>query len=101
MAALENTGRAQGQNDMEVSNYKRMPKVTDISSQGERISNICIIGVSEEDSQNNESKQTGNSLIKLHRTERILSNLHTRSSAMSERQKRLTQTGQLWDIFPV
>ena len=55
-----------GQNETEVSNYKRMPRKWQILVVRERISNICIIGVSEEDSQNNEIKQTVNSLLKLH-----------------------------------
>ena len=55
-----------GQNETEVSNYKRMTRKWQILVVRERLSNICIIGVSEEDNQNNEIKQTVNSLIKLH-----------------------------------
>lgn len=44
---------------------KKKEKMTNIDLR-ERRSNICIIGVSEEDNQNNEIKQVNNSFMKLH-----------------------------------
>lgn len=55
-----------GQNEMEINNYKRMKRKWQILVVREILVVICLIGVSEEDNQNNEIRQIVNSLIKLY-----------------------------------